>query len=106
VKKVAEMAHDHGVSTEIAMKTYTKTGSMEKTKVILEHFRQTLLAAEQEIYERMTIVTDNLDDNADTDEEEIPDGLIPLPPAPAQRPMLESMPPKSKRSSPTKRKNP
>ena len=105
-RKVAEMARDHGVSTEIAMKTYTKTGSMEKTKVILEHFRKTLLAAEQEIYERMPIVADNLDNNADTDEEDIPDGLIPSPLIPVQKPRHESTPPKNKRPPLTKRKNP
>jgi hypothetical protein len=105
-RKVAEMARDHGVSTEIAMKTYTKTGSMEKTKVILEHFRKTLLAAEQEIYERMPIVADNLNDNADSDEENIPDGLIPSPLVPAQKPRHESTPPKNKQPPSTKRKNP
>ena len=52
-KKMAEMARDHGVSTEMAMRTYTKTGSMETTKFILEHFHKTLLTAQQEIYERM-----------------------------------------------------
>lgn len=103
--KMAEMARDHGVSTEIAVKTYTKTGSMEKTKVILEHFRKTLLAAEQEIYERLPTVADNLGDNADTDEDDIPDGLIPTPLGPAQRPKYESTPPKSKRTSSTKRRN-
>ena len=90
-KKVAEMACDHGVSTEIAMKTYTKTGSMEKTKVILEHFRQTLLAAEQEIYERMPTVADNLDDYADKDQEctqrEETDLYLPLFPSIARKPI-------------------
>ena len=105
-RKVAEMAREHGVSTEIAMKTYTKTGSMEKTKVILEHFRKTLLAAEQEIYERMPIVADKVDYDADTDEEDIPDGLIPSPLVPAQKSMHESTPPKNKRPSSTKRRNP
>lgn len=105
-RKVAEMAREHGVSTEIAMKTYTKTGSMEKTKVILEHFRKTLLAAEQEIYERMPIVADKVDYDADTDEEDIPEGLIPSPLVPAPKSMHESTPPKNKRPSSTKRRNP
>ncbi|KDR82119.1 hypothetical protein GALMADRAFT_276707 [Galerina marginata CBS 339.88] len=74
------MARRHGVSTEVAIKTYMTTRSIEKTKIVLGHLFQGLAELEQEIYAQMPDLRFTPNDEAgseDEDEDDTPAGLVP-----------------------------
>jgi len=69
------LAKKHGVSTEIAMKTYLTTRDLEKTKFVLNEFFKCLRSAEQDLYARMPSLRHNSEGEVESDEDVL-DGLI------------------------------